>query len=70
MNKKTEGSVQLFFCLVSVSHSKMVLFAKKKQFACWKLCFPVNEQYKEKKTFLFVHETTSGLLVSKNKSKC
>jgi hypothetical protein len=62
MNTKTEGPVQLLFCLVSVSHSKMVLFAKKKQIVCWKLCF--------QKTFFFVHKTPSGLLVSKNKSKC
>jgi len=70
INKKTEGPVQLLFCLVSVSHFKMVLFTKKKQFVCWKLCFLVNEKYKEKKSFSFVHKTTFWLLVRKNKSKC
>ena len=66
INKKTEGPVQLLFCLVSVSHFKMVLFTKKKQFVCWE----VNEKYKEKKSFSFVHKTTFWLLVRKNKSKC
>ena len=70
INKKTEGPVQLLFCLVSVSHFKMVLFTKKKEFVCWELCFLVNEKYNEKKSFLFVHKTTFWLLVRKNKSKC
>jgi len=43
---------------------------KKKQFVCWKFCFLVNEKYKEKKSFSFVHKTTFWLLVRKNKSKC
>ena len=46
MNKKTEGPVQLLFCLISVSCFKMVLFTKKKQFVCWELCFLVNTKNK------------------------
>ena len=70
INKKTKGPVQLLFSSVSVSHFKMVLFTKKKQFVCWDLCFLVNEKYKEKKSFSFVHKTTFWLFVRKNKSKC
>ena len=65
MNKKTEGPVQLLFCLVSLSHYKMVLFTKKKTICLLESLFYENTK---KKTFSFVHETTSGLLVSKTEA--
>ena len=71
MNKKrrrtSSTSLLLGFCF---SFQNGFVHTKKKQFVCWKLCFLVNEERKEKKTLLFVHETTSGLLVSEKKSKC
>ena len=67
-NRRTSStSFLLGFCF---SFQNGFVYKKKKQFVCWKLCFLVNEKYKEKKSFSFVHKTTFWLLVRKNKSKC
>ena len=67
-NRRTSStSFLLGFCF---SFQNGFVYKKNKQFVCWELCFLVNEKYKEKKSFSFVHKTTLWLLVRKNKSKC
>ena len=68
--KKQKDQFNFFFAWFLFLISKWFCLQKKKQFVCWKLCFLVNEKYKEKKSFSFVHKTTFWLLVRKNKSKC
>ena len=70
MNKKTEGPVQLLFCLVPVSYSKMLLFHclfTKKNNLSVGLYFLVNEKYKEKKLSYLCTKQLLGCLFKKRK---
>ena len=66
MNKKTEGPVQLLFCLVSLSHYKMVLFTKK-TICLLEALFSENTK---KKNFLICARNIFWVACFKNKSKC
>ena len=66
MNKKTEGPIQLLFCLSSVSHFKMVLFTKK-QFVYGKLCFLLNEKTKKKNLSYLYTKQLVGCFIKKTK---
>ena len=68
--KKQKDQFNFFFAWFLFLISKWFCLQKKKQFVCWELCFLVNEKYKVKKSFSFVHKITFWLLVRKNKSKC
>ena len=68
--KKQKDQFNFIFTWFLFLISKWFCLQKKKQFVCWELCFLVNEKYKEKKSFSFVHKTTFWMFVRKNKSKC